>query len=368
MVLVIELLVISVLFCLTEVYSKNYVVSFNHFNGEENVQVCIAYHDSDDLKFVVEAFVRSVGIYNVESCRPHDHDCIVEMLTLDGDAHKQEAFFHEEVVYPQGFHASETISNYLDGVDSVLLNIGSSVDPVVPEMFLRHNDSYWIYQANKVKTLAFEPISAAKIKPKPWLKVIPAAVSSTPGLQSMYRYNIDGVSSSLHRLKAENLLKEEYYDGTEMLVPVLTLDVIMASIPSFVNIAFLKTDMQGADFEAVKATGKNIRRIGWVVTEVWHRNCTTYENFRNDFCRDWLPHMTSMGYHIAAEENCPDIRSNVHRIHEYCNEERTRTTPDSCQGIVECDILWLRNDIDIRNSKLPPVVKFEFGVEHSSWF
>ena len=88
-------------------------------------------------------------------------------------------------------------------------------------------------------------------------------------------------------------------DGTVALVPALGLGDVLDSLGS-VDVALLKTDMQGADFGAVASAGTRVRRIAWLLTELWVDNVRTYAGFNNDLCRDWLPHMAAHGFSLVG--------------------------------------------------------------------
>lgn len=58
----------------------------------------------------------------------------------------------------------------------------------------------------------------------------------------------------------------------QMLVPVVSLQSVLDLIPVHTEVAYLNSDMQGADFGAIKSVGNGLRRVKWLATEVWHHN------------------------------------------------------------------------------------------------
>merc|ERR1711976_173059 len=126
------------------------------------------------------------------------------------------------------------------------------------------------------------------------------------------------------------------------------------------------SDIQGADFETIKSVGKDMKRIPWIATEVWHHNIQSYTNVNNDFCREWLPYMTSLGYIVRAVgfsddeslyggEYCLDILENANDLFTYCEKDK-KLNPNPVKGYCECDILWAQNHIEWQNfQELPPI-------------
>lgn len=174
-------------------------------------------------------------------------------------------------------------------VKEVAINIGSNIDPIVLA-----DKKYGPCAHN----IAVEPIVANKIPFHRQLSVLPAAVSSQPGVMSMRIYNSNGVSSSLAKPAKTDFWnsKESRGDGKLAIVPVITLSSLLNSIPKRINVAFLMTDMQGYDFMAIKEAKNTLKdRVSHMMNEVWYDDVYTYSGVHNDLCRDWLPLMTELG-------------------------------------------------------------------------
>ena len=115
------------------------------------------------------------------------------------------------------------------------LNIGSNKDPVTPPA-----------NATDTVAIAFEPLVHHLIPPAPRLFVVPAAVSDESGLTAMRLYDKNGGQSS--SLAAGNEGLGGYVDMSNFerrIVPVVTMQSVLSSIPSSIELWFLKTDMQG---------------------------------------------------------------------------------------------------------------------------
>jgi hypothetical protein len=180
-------------------------------------------------------------------------------------------------------------------VSEVFLNIGSSLDPILPPV-----DS-----GDKGLTIAFEPIVGCKIKPHKYLMVVHAAVAATAGLTSMFLYNTNGESSSLSKPAFSSFWNSDAKrDGHIQIVPVITLRQILHAIPSHIAIPYIKTDMQGHDFVAVAAAQDDLfqRNVDYLYTEVYLDHQSSYQNVTNDFCTDWWPHMRRVGYELVYLE------------------------------------------------------------------
>lgn len=137
----------------------------------------------------------------------------------------------------------------------------------------------------------------------------------------------------------------------------------MDMIPATVDIAFLKSDIQGDDFEAIQSIGNDLLRIKWLSTEVWHHNLQSYKGVHNDFCRDWLPHLTALGFSVRAIglvdamhfKHCLDILEHGDDLYTHCEDEKRRE-PTAQAGLAECDLLWARDDVEWEDyTQLPPV-------------
>lgn len=350
-------------------HSRKLKYSLTHSDHHYNVREAHVVFDDQEtsLEYVVEAMVDNWGLEtSVERPKEVVAQSLVSLI--------QSRLVEVEIGEIDHVTSSASSTAFLDGVQTVLINIGSSIDPIIPFMFTKlgetDTDVYYIFKSGTIKTIAFEPISAVKIEPRPWLTVVAAAVSSSSRMQQMYRYSGDGVSSSLYQAKYPEMFKAEYRDGSSVLVPVVSMQSVLDSIPAEVSTPFVKTDMQGADFEAIASVGRGIQRFGWLHTEVWHHGCKSYEQFDNDFCRDWYPHMTQMGYRVLDIgrdwATCSDVIANKDRIADFCLESIARYT--SCEQIQECDILWVRDDILVSEDTRPPLGWNEFGMNSSAWF
>jgi hypothetical protein len=168
----------------------------------------------------------------------------------------------------------------------VIFNIGSNLDPIVP----RPNDDPCTI------ALAFEPIVGHLIPDHPALHVVPAAVTpeGQGGWTTMNLYNKDGRSSSLSKASYGAVWNE---NSKFKVVPIISFRNILDSLRNF-EIDLILTDMQGHDFVSVSSVGKYLaeRNVKRLITEVYRDNVTTYKGAQNDLCKNWLPHMTSIGY------------------------------------------------------------------------
>ncbi|KAI8108738.1 hypothetical protein M9435_005155 [Picochlorum sp. BPE23] len=239
------------------------------------------------------------------------------------------------------------------GTKKVIINIGSNVDPIVP----RKGDF-------STHALAFEPIVSDIIHPHPQLTVIPAAVSDASGLQTMRVYNEGGVSSSLAKpASTQHWNNVPKRDGLEKIVPILSFQDVLDSIPLDIEIAFIKTDMQGFDFKAVSSVGKALvsRGVKRLLTEVYLENTNTYEGVENDFCLHWIQYMTSVGYAIRqlGSVSGSDAVSQCQTFH------------NQTSGLRETDAYWrlssaTEEDDDISNYLFPRVLT-SVKKDRSSW-
>ena len=229
-----------------------------------------------------------------------------------------------------------------DGTASVVLNIGSSLDPALPAP-----------GSIGVVTVAFEPLPdvAAAIPVRPNLVVVAAAVAAYDGLGGMRRYNEGGVSSSLHTAARRGgwNVNTTRGDGARVVVPVLALGKILESIRE--DVFFLKTDMQGADFDAVSSVDRKLlRRVSFLATETWAENARTYAGVANDLCRDWVPAMERAGFvlvHVAPVFAVPYVSDHAafaeaFVVHDRCGrDDAVPTQFEYC----EADAYWVRDDV-----------------------
>ena len=111
-------------------------------------------------------------------------------------------------------------NDYWSGTKSVVLNIGSFIDPPIPDFFeLEFENSNSIEGSSQhlkqyrlrsdIRVVAYEPVPSIfqQIKVKPWLSVVPAAVSNESKVAFIRRYNEDkeGISSSLAEISSPTL-------------------------------------------------------------------------------------------------------------------------------------------------------------------
>jgi FkbM family methyltransferase len=245
-------------------------------------------------------------------------------------------------------------SAYLDlpsSVQEIVINVGSNLDPIMPAYTM----------GPCAHSIAIEPIVGCQITEHRQLSVIKAAVSDMPGVASMIKNNFEGVSSSLAKVAKEANWnnKKKRGDGKRVIVPIITLSSILNAIPSTVNVSFLKTDMQGFDFVAIKAAGQALRdRVNHIMNEVWFDDTYTYYA-ENDLCRDWLPLMTELGYdltkidvQIGMFDGSSGESTDVETIKAVCekqlHEHPVRPTVEENPGLVEGNAFWVRLDaIDV---------------------
>ena len=192
-----------------------------------------------------------------------------------------------------GASSSGALLSLAPGVRRVVLELGSNDTPLIPT-------------DDDALTLAFEPMLdvAARIARHPRVRVVPAAVSADGrgGLATMRQYNEGSVSSSLTAPAARASWNDDASrgDGSAHVVPLLPLAQVLGSLPHGVELSLIKTDMQGADFGALRSVGRAaLRRAQWLWTEMWVDNVRTYAGADNDFCRDYLPLMRAWGFKLV---------------------------------------------------------------------
>ena len=191
---------------------------------------------------------------------------------------------------------------------SVLLNIGSNKDPILPPA----NDT-------SVVAIAFEPMVPDLIEPHERLYVVPAAVSAEPGLASMARTGFDSNAASLAPMadkKLERWLRgkmngEDSKEATGQkkpatkrtirIVPIVAMSAVLGSLRDDLDLWYLKTDMQGFDYTgALHAAGSGIARFHYVASEVHLLGVEAYAGVSNDYCARMLPWMLSHGFEPIA--------------------------------------------------------------------
>lgn len=229
-------------------------------------------------------------------------------------------------------------------VTRVFLNIGSHIDPMPPP----RND------VNTV-TIAFEPIVGCRIKQRDWLYVIHAAVEADTSIATMGVYNSAQESSSLSA-PAMNFQFAQRAQRS-VLVPVISMRTVLSSIPYEVDIWFMKTDMQGHDYNTMVAAGELLGRVHYIRVECWIKNLYSYKGVRNDFCRDLFPYMRTHGFELVHMHGNSGARPAVNdgrgvagqaAALEWC--ERFKNAPVQ-PGLLEADAYFKR----IGTSLPPPL-------------
>jgi FkbM family methyltransferase len=244
-------------------------------------------------------------------------------------------------------------------VKEIIINVGSNLDPIMPAYSM----------GPCAHSIAIEPIVGCNIAEHRQLSIIHAAVSDRPGVATMIQNNNNGLSSSLSKPAKDDFwnTNNERGDGKRVIVPVITLSSVLNAIPSTVKIPFIKTDMQGFDFAAVKATGSILKeRVVHIMNEVWFDDVYSYDA-ENDFCRDWLPFMTDLGYVLIKVEGWGGSAGeppNPNVIAALCQQQLDqfpeRPTVQERPGLVEGNVYWVRHDaIDVQLPHFDTVLEFD---------
>ncbi len=236
-------------------------------------------------------------------------------------------------------------------VKEIVINVGSNLDPIMPAYTM----------GPCALSIAIEPIVGCQIMNHRQLSVLNAAVSDKSGVASMIRNNVNGLSSSLASVAKDDFwnTRKKRGDGQRVIVPVITLSSVLNAIPGGVKVSFVKTDMQGFDFVAIRAAGQALReRVTHILNEVWFGDIYTYKA-ENDFCRDWLPFMTELGYVLkkidvqsgrfdGLKGELPDSEMIKAMCEKQLNEHPVRPTVEENSGLLEGNAYWVRNDtIDV---------------------
>jgi hypothetical protein len=174
-------------------------------------------------------------------------------------------------------------------VTRLIINLGSNVDPPIP-------------RAQDEATIAFEPNvrAAARIPKHPRLFVICAAVGLAFGFHS---FHIDptrnGDSSALTRIR-KGKFKSIFGDDPlweRNIVPTVPFSSVLDAIPEGVELIYLKTDLQGWDYEILSSVGPRIRAAKLVQAEVYGTNMTTtYETGFPNSARHMTKFMETNGF------------------------------------------------------------------------
>lgn len=145
--------------------------------------------------------------------------------------------------------------------------------------------------------------------------VLNSAVSSDVKLAKFNFYNSDGRSSSLSTAAANTSWSSSVEFGPAKkkfgpgalgydLVTVITLDMVINSIPTNINIPLLKIDTQGHDFEVItSASMETLRRVDSVVAETYlpDTGFGFYQGVRNELVNDWIPYMKRAGFLLQGD-------------------------------------------------------------------
>ena len=239
------------------------------------------------------------------------------------------------------------------GIDTLIINIGSNLQPLLPP-----DDE------PSTAAIAVEPIVHCNISRHPRLFVLPIAIAAGNGLAKMEMHNVDSVSSSLVQPvnSVLSLMKEAGKDFVTpaRFVPLLAMTDFLQSFPSEAKILFLKTDMQGMDYTALSSAGAALRRVDYLMTEVYFGGIQTYKGASNDFCRDMLPFMRSIGYQVIGLYTRHKYSDTLHKsdiahatarddksADAFCRKGKNTPTSDK-HGMWEGNAYWKRNDTTAR--------------------
>lgn len=177
------------------------------------------------------------------------------------------------------------------GITHVSINIGPSTTPIEVD-----GDGNLLILVDPL------PSVAAYLRQQfgtPHVLVYEAAISNFSGTAVFHEYNLKGMSSSLSTPTESASWNQ---NSTSITVQVHTLKELLDAIPSNLAISFLKTDMQGYDFTAIKSAGNELKRVKRIMSEVFQDGKPSYANTLNEYNRDWLPYMTGMGYTMDSEQ------------------------------------------------------------------
>ena len=215
-------------------------------------------------------------------------------------------------------------------VKEIVLNIGSNKDPILPRAA----------SGPCAVTLAFEPVIPELIPEHP--QILPEAVSDSSSLATMYKYNRDGVSSSLSKTAADSFWNTGDKKMGVKIVPVASMADVLQSIPSHVTIDFIQTDAQGYDFAMIQAGIEKIlaRGVKFPKTETYTDNVITYQGVDNDLCLHWIPFMTANGYSLIGTTHDYNQGFNpVDKVLQACARQQ-KSSSDPKAGLKEADALW----------------------------
>jgi FkbM family methyltransferase len=215
----------------------------------------------------------------------------------------------------------------------VVLNIGSNIDPILPR----------VENGPCAHSIAFEPMVPDQIPSHPQLTVIPTAVSNSSGSVTMHMYNSHGVSSSIYQADKKFGWAKGEHSGGSRIVPLVSLQQVIAAVPLHIPIRLIMTDIQGHDFTAISSAIITItsRQIPYLRTEVSLDGTFAYPGAMNDLCRDWIPFMEQHGY-VFEGLFPPRTKAGwttVEEILNSCQQQRLDRL-DPRAALKELDALW----------------------------
>ena len=253
------------------------------------------------------------------------------------------------------------------GTEGIIINLGSHADPINPP------------EDPSIVVLAVEPDPAtiSRIKRTERRYVLAAAVAERAGLATMYRYN-NGASSSLSKA-ARDFNEEEPRpnvdewaspQGAPFFVPTVTLEQLLAAIPTSIDILFLKTDLQGYDLAVIKSAGPSLRRVFKVLSEASLSGVKRYVDAPpNDFNLHWEPFMRRQwgGVFEMATTNFINETQIAHTA--LLPIPQTKETFDALDGRLRASthggIHSQEGDVAFRNTKWAP--KHVWGPRDKLW-
>ena len=118
-----------------------------------------------------------------------------------------------------------------------------------------------------------------------------------------------------------------------------------------------------------KAAAKEIKeRITHFETEVWINDVYTYDA-QNDFCRDWLPFMTELGYTCIKLGDNLDVEQIKAKCEKWIKVHPVRPKVQESTGLNKIKAFWVRNDA-MDNPTFPNILvvqKFKPGFAEEDY-
>ena len=62
---------------------------------------------------------------------------------------------------------------------------------------------------------------------------------------------------------------------------------------------YLKSSLQGWDFTTLSSAREGLAAAHYIRSEVHTQGISVFRYVKNDFCRDWMPLMTSLGFELV---------------------------------------------------------------------